>query len=143
MSFFRLIFLLIYLPLNIQCGTDPSESEYSPNTGSQTTEESGSQSDVADEIKEVVEPYNSEEDDISEFDEEIFTDSEEPEEPEIDGYSLYADNCAACHGAIENSSKRDKTASQIENAIANVDSMMQFSVLTNDEIQAISDALSD
>jgi len=61
----------------------------------------------------------------------------------IEGITLYATNCAACHGAIGSSTKIGRTATQISNAINSQTSMFQLkSVLSAAQIQAIADALS-
>ena len=58
-----------------------------------------------------------------------------------DGATLYADNCAACHGALASSAKAGATADQIQNAISTVGAMSSLSNLTSADIQAIADAL--
>ena len=58
-----------------------------------------------------------------------------------DGATLYADNCAACHGALASSAKAGATADQIQNAISTVGAMSSLSSLTSADIQAIADAL--
>ncbi|MBU0484272.1 MAG: CxxxxCH/CxxCH domain-containing protein [Proteobacteria bacterium] len=58
------------------------------------------------------------------------------------GETLYADNCAMCHAGLAASSKKDRTASQIQTAINNnVGNMGFLSGLTAAEIQAIAEAL--
>jgi hypothetical protein len=59
----------------------------------------------------------------------------------IEGQKLYASNCAACHGPIESSSKRDKTSAQINYAISSQPAMKFLSVLTPTEIGMIELAL--
>ncbi len=61
--------------------------------------------------------------------------------PTPDGSALYADNCAACHGALAGSSKAGATAAQIQGAIASVSAMQSFATLSAAEVQAIADAL--
>jgi len=62
--------------------------------------------------------------------------------PPTDGPTLYANNCAACHGPLASSSKLNRSAGQIQGAIdANIGSMGYLSVLTPTEVQAIADAL--
>jgi mono/diheme cytochrome c family protein/chitodextrinase len=59
-----------------------------------------------------------------------------------DGPTLYANNCAGCHGPLATSSKLNKTASQIQAAInANTGGMGGLSGLTPTQVQAIADAL--
>ena len=153
MSLFRFLCLLIYLPLNIQCGTDPAESDSSPLTQREATEETLSTDDEDDDINsgdssaipspegENIPTHDMSDDTAEELEE--LEELEEPEEIEIDGFALYADNCASCHNPIEMSSKQGKSASQIKNAILNIGSMNTLSSLSDEEIQAISDALSD
>ncbi len=60
----------------------------------------------------------------------------------LDGVSLYAANCAGCHGALATSSKRGRTAAQIQAAIdGNVGGMGFLSTLTPAQVQAIADVL--
>ena len=67
-----------------------------------------------------------------------------PPPPTTDGPTLYANNCAACHGLLASSSKLNKTATQIQSAInANTGGMGGLSSLTPTEIQAIADALAE
>jgi len=62
--------------------------------------------------------------------------------PPTDGPTLYANNCAACHGPLDSSSKLNRTASQIQSAIdANIGGMGGLSGLTPTQVQAIADAL--
>jgi len=59
-----------------------------------------------------------------------------------DGATLYADNCASCHGTLANSTKIGRTASQIQSAInSNTGGMGSLSNLTSAQIQAIADVL--
>lgn len=58
----------------------------------------------------------------------------------ISGKSLYDTNCMSCHGVVDNSTKRDRTATQIEQALRNVSSMRTLQ-LTWTEIQQIALAL--
>ncbi len=61
----------------------------------------------------------------------------------VDGPTLYANNCMSCHGSLNNSSKRNSTSLEIQNAIINYNAMrienLQF--LSQEQIDAISDAL--
>jgi mono/diheme cytochrome c family protein len=63
----------------------------------------------------------------------------------LDGAKLYADNCSGCHGAINaiNRMARDKrSATDIRNAInSNKGGMSFLSGLTDEEVQAIADAI--
>lgn len=60
----------------------------------------------------------------------------------LDGVALYASNCAGCHGALASSSKRGRTAAQIQAAItANAGGMGFLSTLSAAQVQAIADAL--
>jgi len=62
--------------------------------------------------------------------------------PVTDGPTLYAQNCAGCHGPLAQSSKIGRTAAQIQAAInANVGNMGTLSNLTAAQVQAIADAL--
>jgi len=62
--------------------------------------------------------------------------------PPTDGPTLYANNCAACHGPLATSSKLNRSASQIQGAIdSNIGDMGYLSVLTPTEVQSIADAL--
>ena len=56
------------------------------------------------------------------------------------GTQLYADNCADCHGALASSTKANRTAVQITNALANISNMSGIS-LEESEITAIAAAL--
>lgn len=58
------------------------------------------------------------------------------------GQGLYAQNCAACHGPIDTSTKLGRTQSQIEGAVQSIP-QMSFALggLTSDDYQAISAAL--
>jgi len=58
-----------------------------------------------------------------------------------DGTTLYANNCAFCHGALDVTSKPGRTAAEIQAAIQNIGQMSSLSNLTTEEIQAIADVL--
>ncbi len=65
-----------------------------------------------------------------------------PPPPELDGPTLYSNNCASCHGPLESSQKLNATAAQIQGAIdANIGNMGAFSGLSAVQVQAIADAL--
>ena len=65
-----------------------------------------------------------------------------PPPPTLNGATLYAQNCASCHGALATSTKGGRTASQISAAIANPSYPMGgLSSLTAAQIQAIASAL--
>jgi cytochrome c len=62
--------------------------------------------------------------------------------PSPDGAALYADNCAACHGTLANSTKRGITIARLQGAISsNSGGMGSLSSLTVTQIQAIVTAL--
>ena len=61
-------------------------------------------------------------------------------ETALNGSDLYASNCAACHGDLNNSAKTGSSAAAISNAISTEFSMSNIS-LSNAEIAAISGAL--
>ncbi|MBU0676467.1 MAG: CxxxxCH/CxxCH domain-containing protein [Proteobacteria bacterium] len=65
-----------------------------------------------------------------------------PDPTPADGATLYADNCADCHGDLTFSRKQNKSAIQIQSAIdTNLGGMAMLSSLTATEVQAIADAL--
>jgi predicted CxxxxCH...CXXCH cytochrome family protein len=65
-----------------------------------------------------------------------------PQNTPADGATLYADNCAGCHGALADSNKQNRSAAQTQTAIDNnIGGMGYLSGLSADEIQAIADAL--
>ena len=55
--------------------------------------------------------------------------------------TLYETNCSACHGNLTVSTKKDKSAAEIQNAINTNPNMKFLSFLTPEEVQAIADAL--
>lgn len=57
------------------------------------------------------------------------------------GAALYAINCASCHGPLESSNRRGRTASQILAAISSVNAMKSLSTLTNAQVRDIASAL--
>jgi mono/diheme cytochrome c family protein len=59
----------------------------------------------------------------------------------IDGAALYASKCGSCHGALATSSKRGRTAAQIQAAIGNINAMNSLSSLAPAQVQAIAAAL--
>ncbi|ABB32413.1 lipoprotein cytochrome c [Geobacter metallireducens GS-15] len=62
--------------------------------------------------------------------------------PALDGAALYAANCAGCHNPLATSTKRMRTAAQIQAAINNnVGGMGFLSTLTAAQVQAIATAL--
>lgn len=63
--------------------------------------------------------------------------------PPPDGPALYAQHCSGCHGSLESSSKRGRTAAQISAAIASQPAMAGLSGLSDAQRQAISAALAD
>lgn len=56
--------------------------------------------------------------------------------------SLYASNCASCHGVLESSDKLDKTVAQIQSAIQNIPTMQGLNYLSQGQIELIEEALS-
>ena len=58
-----------------------------------------------------------------------------------DGATLYANDCASCHGPLATSAKTGATAAQIQSGISSVGAMSSFSSLSSADIQAIADAL--
>ena len=58
----------------------------------------------------------------------------------LNGASLYANNCANCHGDLANTMKPGRSANQIMNAIMNVQAMNNIN-LNTEQIQAIADVL--
>lgn len=60
--------------------------------------------------------------------------------PILDGKVLYANNCSSCHGALASSTKTNRTAQQITNAIATIPQMGAIK-LTSDQVVAIAQAL--
>jgi mono/diheme cytochrome c family protein len=61
--------------------------------------------------------------------------------PSLDGATLYANNCASCHGSLATSTKLNATAAQIQTGITTVGQMNSLSALTSAQIQAIANAL--
>ena len=62
--------------------------------------------------------------------------------PKTSGAALYAQHCASCHHPLESSTKRGRTATQIETAIAVFAPMnARLHNLTTAEIQDIATAL--
>lgn len=64
------------------------------------------------------------------------------------GAQLYTANCSnsSCHGDLENSTKKGRTAEQITNAIASVSAMQQVAALqalTAEQIEKIAEALAE
>src|SRR6185369_1366047 len=60
----------------------------------------------------------------------------------LDGAALYANNCAGCHGSLATSGKKGATLQRIQTAIGNnTGTMGTLSTLSEDQIQAIADAL--
>ncbi|KYG66077.1 hypothetical protein AZI86_03145 [Bdellovibrio bacteriovorus] len=64
-----------------------------------------------------------------------------PPEQIADGKILYSQNCAACHGAIDSSNKKERTPFQISTAISTLSQMSALRTLSADQINKISYAL--
>ncbi|MBX3019666.1 MAG: DUF1592 domain-containing protein [Bdellovibrionaceae bacterium] len=58
----------------------------------------------------------------------------------FEGQKLYAQNCALCHGDVNTSEKRGRSASQIKTAMGSVANMLSLR-LTDDEVSSIALAL--
>ena len=78
----------------------------------------------------------------------------DPADPVYDGVALYNENCMQCHGSLTNSSKKDRSITQIDSAINGGVACMKFNhtlscakpntnlqLLKIGEIKAIADAL--
>jgi hypothetical protein len=59
----------------------------------------------------------------------------------VQGQKLYSANCAACHGPVETSTKRNSSVELIRDAIHSQPSMKYLSTLTSTEIELIALAL--
>ncbi len=59
------------------------------------------------------------------------------------GAALYAQYCSSCHDDLAVSTRRGRTAAQIQTAIANVPAMQGLSGLTAQQIQDIAAALAE
>jgi cytochrome c5 len=57
------------------------------------------------------------------------------------GEQLYTTYCSSCHGDLANSTKKGRTAAQITSAIQLQPPMSSLNTLTQDQIEAIADAL--
>lgn len=65
-----------------------------------------------------------------------------PSPTPVDGATLYANNCASCHGPLATSSKRGATLARLQSAISgNVGGMGYLSSLSAADVQAIINAL--
>jgi len=69
-----------------------------------------------------------------------------PVQPQVnqpaDGPTLYANHCAACHGALASSAKAGATLTRMQSAIAgNVGGMGSLSILSATQLQAVVSAL--
>ncbi|WP_413288390.1 DUF1588 domain-containing protein [Bdellovibrio sp. HCB337] len=60
--------------------------------------------------------------------------------PILDGKVLYANNCASCHGVLASSTKLNRTALQITNAIATIPNMGAIK-LSVEQVSAVAQAL--
>lgn len=67
-------------------------------------------------------------------------DPEEPEEPVMDGANLYKVKCSGCHGNLANSSKHDKSKSEILSALGRVKAMKNL-IISEEEVAKIAQAL--
>lgn len=61
--------------------------------------------------------------------------------PSTDGTTLYANNCAGCHGPLATSAKLGATVARIQAGISTVSNMKSLSTLTSAQIQAIANVL--
>ena len=61
--------------------------------------------------------------------------------PTLDGATLYANNCASCHGPLATSTKLGASANLIQTGISNVSKMQFLSILTSAQIQSIAAVL--
>lgn len=61
----------------------------------------------------------------------------------LSGAGLYTQNCALCHGPLESSSKRGRSAAQIAAAIAAIPQMAAFASFTHEQQESLAAALSD
>ncbi|NTV14342.1 MAG: CxxxxCH/CxxCH domain-containing protein [Desulfobulbaceae bacterium] len=65
-----------------------------------------------------------------------------PPTTSTDGPTLYANNCAGCHGTLASTTKKGRTAADIQNAISkNLGNMGYLSTLSASQIQAIANTL--
>jgi hypothetical protein len=64
-----------------------------------------------------------------------------PGEIETSGATLYAAYCQTCHGSLDSTSKRKRTAAQIKSALSTQSPMKGLSFLSEAEINEIADAL--
>jgi len=60
---------------------------------------------------------------------------------QVSGVSLYAQYCQGCHGPLASSTKRGRTATQIQTATSTLPGMESVKNLTSAQIQAIAAAL--
>jgi mono/diheme cytochrome c family protein len=60
---------------------------------------------------------------------------------QVSGVSLYAQYCESCHGPLATSTKRGRTAAQIQTAISTLPGMESVKNLTSVQVQAIAAAL--
>ena len=61
--------------------------------------------------------------------------------PTLDGATLYANNCASCHGPLATSTKLGASANLIQTGISNITKMQFLSTLTTAQIQSIAAVL--
>jgi len=59
----------------------------------------------------------------------------------LDGVALYASQCAGCHNPLATSTKSNRTAAQIRNAINGIGQMNSLGALTDAQLQSIATAL--
>lgn len=60
----------------------------------------------------------------------------------LNGNTLYADNCASCHNSLSFSTKLERSAGNIQSAIASIPTMQYLSFLTTEQTMEIARALS-
>ena len=69
--------------------------------------------------------------------------TQQPTEPtdREKGEALYKTYCSSCHGVVETSTKKDRSASIIESSIASIGAMKYLSHLSSEQVMLIAEAL--